>query len=453
MKKFLLLLSAVTLMLAACSKDEKSKILSSIPSETGYVLLFDLQNLNDDLGNKTEGDGKISLSNEFKTFLNNAFYQDGVQLAELLQSGKLAIDYSYGAVFENKNRPVATFYVTDTDKFIDGFGSYGSVDFSKEGDIWFSKDHYIAVAKSQVWMITYGQPFTADEILLLSKLDEKKSVLSKDYFKTISEKNDDIQFFTDIDSFFGTEERYMGVRFSLATILENVKYIAGSANFEKGKAVANAEFLDKNSKPCKMALQLDEVDVNKLNSMNSKGSVFFALNINSATLAPIFSQYESVLKSQLGNDSGLIAGLKNIDGTIGFSMNADPANGTAFDILIPFKSPDSASAVESFASQMFQGSGVTAEGNNLRISEGTSFGADFSSVSEKFKGSLGGVVISFKDFENAFSNEVAKYISNVILTFHKSGNVLQVKLTSDSKQGQNYLISLMQMSEAMKNKK
>lgn len=453
MKKFLFSIAAVLILFSSCSKDEKTKILTSIPENTSFVALVDLQKLGEGMGVTQESDGKIKVGKEMSQLVSS-LDSKGAETLQDIKNNKFSFQLTYAALFEDKGDTFVTFFVDDQQAFIDELSRLNdNTKFEKDAGVWLDNHKTMGVKDNQVWIRTNGgEPLKAGQIIRFSKLGEKDSFCSVEYAQTMIDGSDDVQLYADAKSvtdLLGSDA--ISAKMALATVFEDASYLTGSVNFTDGKIETKLRILDKNFKPTKLAIGLDEINPGMLDSFKGVGNVFFALNVNPGSIEKLVSQYQETLKSALMLDDALISSLKNLDGTIIGSIDA----GKGMEVIVPFKDAASAQAPADFLRQMGEGLTVNTENNLVVMKAGEPSGKPISSVASVFKNSYGGFVVSYNNDATELDKTVSEYVKQASLLIKKDGNGVELSLTVDTKPGRNALLSCIelrnQVEEMMKN--
>lgn len=447
MKQVFLCLSVFILLLSSCSKDDKSRLLTTIPSDTSFVALINLEKLNEDLGNKVSGSDKIETGKQFDEFLDSDMAGNQFFWRQF-KSNELSIKYGYAAIFENNGSNLLTFYVEDSRKFIETLSEADpDTEFGQEAGVWIDNSKTTAVFENQVWMrLSAGEPLQSARILTLARLKDKKSFSSVEYASEMCDKNDDVQLYFNIPALGEIQGvNGMGLNMLFATLFDDAKYLAGSANFKDGLATARLQVLNKDFKTASLALKFNEIDIEKLNSFNGKGSAFFALNLDPASVSKIVSEYAAMLRSSFMLDQSVLESLRNLDGTIVAAADLNGSvDGTPFSALISFDNAANSESATEFFRQFGGEFDVSTSGNLLLLSYGEPAGMPVSSVSSLFKGTCGGFVISLTGEGNDLTQGISSYFKQYSSLAKKDGAGLELEINIKSKPGQNFLLSLVE---------
>ena len=441
---------AIMLVLASCSKDDKTKILQTIPSDASVVTLVNLEKLNEDLGNSQKSDGKVELGKQFATALDNMGPQ-GTQLKKMLEDNEMGLRYSVAASFNDDGNMIMTFYVDDQDLFIKGMEKEDGSKYEKaKSGIWFNQAHNTAILNNQVWFTSGSEQLNTLKIAKYAKLKKDKSFLSVDYSSKMIDSDADVCFFGNLNAIFddlGSEA--MTYKMASSLLFDNAAYLAGFISFEKGKAVGSLQVLDKNYNPSPLAVASQEIDMQKLNSFPGKGNFFFALNINPQMVSQLLSQYGSILAVSLHVDTDKLDALKKIDGTIvaSFDISTVTTGRPNFGVMISFADPLAAQTASSIAGEIVGSSAqVQVINNMLYISAGVPEGSPISAVASKFKGTYGGIVYDGSSISSPELSSTVGFMPEMSFLLKKEDKGVRIDAEIKSKPDQNFLISFLEMS-------
>lgn len=433
MKKFAFGLVALLLVMAVgCRKDNSAGALPSIPSDTGFFGVINLQKLNENVGNKVEKDGDVKVSTDFSSILKN-FGKDGDQIRRLLSDNQGSVDFSMPlTIFEYKGSPVVTFFVSDEDRFQSYMKQEGHT-FSQKNGVLESEGTYF-VKDGQVWISKGGTTFTAQTVVYLLGLDEKESLAGVDYALELADGSYDIAGWLDIARLTSSQfTGNMGANMALNTVFDGAKYLPFTVKFDKNQANIEAKVLTSKFEPAKYLFKSNGVDMSLVESYQGRGNAFFAFSVDPAQVKQLIDQFGSMAAAGMKPMLDMIG---NIDGTIVGSASMDDKG---FGAMANFVSSDAAVQAQEVLNGFFPGGGADLSDTKLYFHGGTLEGESISNYASDLKGALWGVVYTGSYMTEHSGGEVDKCV--VKATAEGESCIITINIAT--KKGQNSLMSLL----------
>lgn len=435
MKKYAFGLMALFIALTiSCSKDSNSDILSTIPANTAYFAVVDLKEIQDNLGNTVEKDGKVKVDENFRKTIMGLPGNMG-EMVDLMENNDATIDFNnYLATFDYKGSQVMTFYVENPGKFRDYLKSKG-ITFSESKGVWESKENYF-MSGNQVWKTNGASTFTAQTVSYLTSLKEKESLQTNDYACGLLGKDAGIVGWVDISemmSMIGAQNFMLSM--AVNTLYENPKYIPFTVKFNEGNAQAEVYVINANFKPAKYLFKTLEVNMDQIRDYQGKGNVFFALSVDPAQIKQLSAQFGGMI----GEMGGLLDILAEINGTVvGSADNTSPES--SYGIEAKFSSPEAAMSAADMVMKLVPPAegAVELTGDKLYLHTHNLEGAGIEAFADEMKGSEFAMVMTAPQGSKGW-NEISK----IVVKFNRDGESTVLKLRMDTKPGQNALVSIL----------
>ena len=326
MKKFLFLPLFILMLLSSCGKESNNRILKTIPINTTYVVIVDLDQIMKDLGSQ-EQNGKLMFGPE----LSGALEQSGYTVSEILEKfANHGLDFSGSlAMFEYRGQSIFTCFSRDSEVTINSY----QTKFYTDGDIIYSNEG-IYLKDNQIWFDQHNV-LTPDIIRQFTELknNENASKLS-----SAIKGGAAINSFANIE-FISNILEYSSSWYSiLNTLFGNPSYVNLAVSFEEGKMTAELNFLTNEFKKPKFALKAPKINMKDINEYSGRGRLFYAFSLTNGEANEFFNSFFN----EYSSDNDFLESLQYIDGTIVGSIGPSSSGGSTFGLQIPFKKKDAA---------------------------------------------------------------------------------------------------------------
>lgn len=449
MKKCLFLLFAVVLLATGCSKrgfygeEARETLLSTIPAKSNFVALLDLETFNSALGNKY-GEGKVQTGQVFQNFCNQMMNASGQKFLTFLQENEAGVIFSSGAIFEREGKPIVTFFVDNNDAFVKYLEKNFGEKFNKENGVEVNGLRDTFIKDNQVWVAPHAGLQSKDIVVFLN-LKEEESYLSHNVSGQMVKSKDILAAVAnsqDLSSFLGNQA--LALSAALPMGFDGGKYLYLTVNATDGKVLADLTVLNDSFKPAPLALKLNKVDMQTINSFTGKGDALFAFAPNSQSISSLLDQFSGFGVMADNADRGL----RMLDGTIVGSMDLSTSSSNpALSLLFTFGdqySSQIAAVAPDFVNLIGQQLQPSVQGNHLMLSSNTPSNISNDNLKSRFNGSYGGWVISTGAMSANLGFNISEFITGASLLLLPNSNGIKLQFTIDTRKGQNALISLMQ---------
>lgn len=431
MKKITLYaLSLIVLILASCSNKVNEEILRTVPKDTPFFLIVDLEKTQSDLSQ----DGKALSNGGNKNQLFGMFGANGKDAADFLDSSKTGIDMdSQMVAFQYRNTSVLTFLLSDVDKFKDFIKEkYG--DWEETSGVFATKNNKVFLKNNQAWITGGTMAFNAAAVNDLLSLEEKNSLLDQKYVGNMVSSGSDICGLvnvTNVGSQFGGG---MATNLGLNLMFDDLTYFSFTVKFESGKAICEARPLNSVYESAKSVFKPVEIDLNTVNDYPGKGSMFMAAAIDSEQTKMMLEQFAPMA----GPLSEILEALKNVEGTVVGSSNGSGSE-SSLGLMFYFADSESAmKAADQFMEMMPpEEMAVELTGNKLYIHSHNLAGDGIADYSKYFKGNEFGIVM----LPNCFGQQ--NQIKLVTAMAHRDGDSMKILVEAETQQGVNSLVSFL----------
>lgn len=431
-------MAVIGLICSSCGNKNAGKLLESIPKNTQYLLIVNIEKITHSLGSDGEKEldkyiGSIRNSNRGKEKFDYVFSKE----SEADLSSPLML-------FELDNTSVITFSLKDADKFVSDFETAAGSKFRKVNGILGLEDNTAFVSGNQAWIAQDYPGINTEDIVSLTKLSKASSMASVEYTSEMIDSDADISMIVDLPALVQSNMN-LGASLWLNMAFEDPEYLAGYIVFEKGKIEGEVKVLDSKCRPAPFALRPSKIDTRALKDFPGKGNFFFATSYDPATLSKIIGQ----VKSLLPLPPAVIGAIENIDGNIVISgdINQQSDDVQQLCAMVTFKDNASAQTLAAYLQEMQPSSSAGPEysvtGNNLLIYTPNQEGESIESVADDFRGS--GMALSVKPDGNLgaspFNSDLLK---RILVKLVDTGDSSALKFTLTTLPGQNSLVSLLQ---------
>lgn len=439
MKKIALGLVALLLVIATGCRKDDSEVIATIPANTGFFAVVNIENINEKLGNTVSSDGDVKLNADLSALFDKMGIQ-GRELKLMLSDNQASIDYTLPvALFEYKGSSISTFFVTDPGQFREFFQKKG-VKFSESKGVWESEGK-VFLADNQVWISDGASTFTAQTVKYLQSLDEKDSLKGVEYAVKLAEEDSDIFGWADISkltsSVYGSGNTMASA--GLTTLFDDGKYVPFKLNFNDGNITADLKVLNSKYQPAPYLLKSAGINMEVLEQYQGKGDILFAVAVDPAQVQQLTAQFGPLLGAGM---KPLMDALGSIDGTIVGSMKS-ASIGPAFGIQTRFTSAEAASQAAAQIRNFLPTTegGVEVNGNQIYLHTSALEGKSVAALAPELKGAQWGIVLGGSEINQLSQGMLRKAVLKGVL----DGNSCVVSLRVDTKQGQNALKSLVEI--------
>lgn len=419
MKKVSFWVMVCLLLITASCKKNDSRMLSTIPADTPYVVVLNTEQI----GAKLIKDPKA---------LANIKGIDK-KVGEVFEKAAKIIDEKEPmAVFEYNNTPVVSVIIKSEDDFKQFAQEMEIGTLSNHSGVWVSNRGDVFMRDNQVWFTSGSTTFTDQSVRMLENLKEGKSLADQDEASELLSKDVDMCGLVGVDktlsSMGGNKQMSMGT----SLLFDNMEYVYFETKFDKSAINFTITPLDKNYKAAKCALPSAKIDMNTLKGYTGQGNLFMAMAIDPEFLKGIVSQYGSLM----GPYKGMFDILVNINGTIVASANTETDD---FGMMLNFNSPENAARGAEYVEDFMPIDRATAsiDGTKLYVHTEQQQGQPISSVADKFTGC-----------EFAFSWKLPQQLNypvkDIIVTGKREGNTLIFKGSLSTEPGANSLVRLLE---------
>lgn len=446
MKKTMMLLAALVMILTGCRKND-NEVLSTIPKDTGFVAVINVEKLNANLGNKMEN-GKPKFDEATKQ-LFSMMGSKGNDVAKAIENNEFSLDYTKSvAAFELKGNSIATFFVDDAGKFKAFVEKEGNTKFTTKGNVEYCDTENTYLIGNQVWVAQSYPAIDASDIESLTSLPEGDSLNDTEYASTLTDSNAEIEALVSFKYLAMAGGNNMVMNFGLNTAYDDATYMAASICFEEAKALCDIKILNSKFEIAKSNIKTQPISKGVVNSYEGKGNIFYAFAVTGDQLSAILKQYSNLV--QLPAD--VSSALGKLEGTIVGSMNSDNSSYDAepcFGLLAEFKDASSAQIVGDYIKSSLPLPQVVVEqtGNRVYVHSQTQRGSDISSVADVFNGCSVGVAISP---EGLIQDPKTAGLIKMIKLQSRPDSKEACVITIDTKKGQNALLSILQLAAEAK---
>ena len=446
MKKYgFLILGLMVLILASCSSRDCSKLLSTVPKNTTLLAILDVEKLADDLkGDSNENvdfDKLLELASGDKS-------EPNAMWSYILGKDSEADFGTPFIVFELNNAQVVTMALKNADKFRSAIEEKTGDKFVNSDGVWALTDNTVFVSGEQAWITSTYPEVHASDIAPLTRLNEAQSALSLDYAGKMMSKGSDIAVLVDLKS--ALQRQYgMSSGIWINTLFDSARYVSATVDFETAKAKGNVIILNEDFEPAKPAITPSPINMGQLSKFPGKGNLFYAMALDSETVGRILGQFKSVLPLPLE----LSESLAEIDGNIVVSASTLPGNGDTPSVALSvnFKSAEAAENAKNFllglAGSSFGELTATVDGTTLCLMSPEQKGSSISDVSSQFKNASFGMVFLSPAIPGADNSKAADLLKAINVKLLDSTDKAEIEFTVDTKEGQNALVSLLQIKK------
>lgn len=322
MKKLnLILCILLALVMAGCGSNasvDYEELLRTVPSNAGFVATVNLQSIIEKTGSKVSG-GKIEASPELLQILKSKGSADNAKL-DMILDGKSGVDPTVAVFFTDGSAMYMTGFLANSGDFEKAVEQESHQAWSQQGDIKVCGT--VAMKDNRYWTIIEGRSsIDAQEVAGYLALSEKQSFAGTDYAGHVSKGDRDIQGWCDIDGLVNIsrasfETRSM-VKMLTGTIFSDATFLTFDMNFEKGKAVFEANVLDGKGKPAKYNIPAKKLDTSVVEKIGGNTGMLLAMSVPKKLVEQIAEQ----TKGQMSVLSIMMGSLSCVDGTVAIALD------------------------------------------------------------------------------------------------------------------------------------
>lgn len=361
----------MVLALSSCSKDKKEvarDLLATVPATSPFVAVVDMEDIAEE-GSLTNAD---LASKELKKF-GYAFNYSEARVA---------------VMFKNGREYCMTFLVDNPGDFKKEIEKGGAV-FTREGEMEVARE--VAIIDKQVWMTLDDNMIPTSQIPDYPNLKKSQSWLSSDCERLLIDRDEEIAYVAKIfDCFDGTDA--LTGRMGSSLIFNDLTYIAGTADFEKGKLECDLKLLDSKFRDAKVLLPFGTINSDAIRRLGGTANGIAALGYSDQLGNKILDIVKKINPAFAGSMfTELSSALAN--GTIGVIAGSTPS---AFKGVVPITG-NNVTAITELVSNF--GANAVIEGNELVINPAVTVSGplDVSQYAAKFQGAAMGVVFNMDE--------------------------------------------------------
>lgn len=389
------------ILATSCSSDSAEQIkdlFATVPADAEIVAVCNIAESIKHSGGKIS-DGNVENADRIITLVagKDAALKKRLQWILSPESG---ISAEPAVCFFQGGAPVVEAYLSDADKFRKGYLSIEPGEWTevKSGKSSIFVKEGIGVCGNK---LIVGRNVNADYAGKLLGLSEVESFNSVDYSEKMTESDDDITLWGDIDRLLSFSSAGFAVktqiRLGLGMLFNNPKYLVGNANFDKKGVELETYILDNTLKPSKCELELSKIDPARVASLGGNANGIAAIAVS----GKLVKQIQDVASSAGGALPAMFSSiLSPLDGTIAIASEAassSPATylNDGFRMTISTNGKEDAQLAQTL--QAF--GAVDIEGKILNVSKG-SYGngaLSLQSTAEEFKDAWFGVAYKLQD--------------------------------------------------------
>ena len=431
MKRLFSILGVIMLLLTSCGGGGRDALLSTIPSDTRFCVVIDLNRMS----SKLDEQAKATL----KDFVDKAA-ANGKRGADLFGDDS-QVDFSVPMIlFEYHNSTLLTFRIKNEDKFRKSVEENDGVSFSNTGAILASDDDKIFIDGKQVWIsLAYPNPEAAD-IAVLSQLKKDDSVLGLECASQLG-SDDDISGLVNIDKSL-QDSWNRSYRMALNMAFDDPAFLVWHTDFKKDKMESEITVVNYKGKPAPFALKTSKINTDKLSKFTGRGNLFGAISLDSDLVRNLIKQIRGF--TSLAPDQEEM--LMSLDGNVAFSAYLNDVNSSPeyLTLMLTFKNKDAARKAADLMTDNFgnpEDMKIFTDDNRLYMMTAAQKGEQISSVISDFKNANIAIAIT-PEFGTAFNGSANQNFDGASLRLTDNGDGVKILIDLKSKGDSNSLSSL-----------
>lgn len=402
-KLLLPLLAVIAIIMNSCSSGESADagdLIATVPNDASLVAVANLKAIVEKADAKNLG-------------------TNPQELADILCNPENGVEPSVAVVFNVGYYTYVSGIAADPAKFKAAIEKKKGVKFTTEDGIDVGGN--FAVSANQYWMCIGNTSIDPCEVKHFTSLDKTQSFTSNKQSDALCKFDKDIVGWGNIAGLLNTanadfQQRAI-VQAVLQTAFEDASDLSFSVDFQKGKAVIEANILNTKGSLAKFLFPTETIDVKTVESAGTTTDALAAIAIPNKLITELIKQTSSKGVSMFDI---ILKSFSGVDGTTAVAFNE---NGSALSGVISTNGQNMAAITQLLAQRNVK---TVLDGNKIRISEGTLSGnSQVSELAAEFKGAMLGVATaSARDFIKGSNQAVA----GGAFTLRPSGNSLQARV-------------------------
>lgn len=421
-------------MLVGCSGNDSSSLLKSVPKDTGFLVVANIEKMHEKIGSD------VSLADSDLSNLGPSSGSMG-KLLKVVFDPKAGVDYNVPLiVFERKYSPVVTFMLSDKNAFEKTLAAKAGIKLMNEGGIKKSADNTVFISDKQVWLSPGYPELSKDDILLFKALGEKESVLSLQCAEKFLDSRANLSLLYSLSFLNGEEMLNPSYIMGLNFLFESPKYVEAHINFEKGAVKGTLNILDSKGSIANCTIKPVKINMKSLKDFNGRGNMFFAMGADPAIMALVSMGLQNV--PMVPRDA--VDAIKNLNGNIILAVDINGEEPGA-SVSLDFDNVEAAEKGRSLVASFLPEDkiGMSIAGNTLSaVYNDSQNGQPISDVASKFEGADIGIVV-VNHGNNAFRRFLPETVREFSLIGKSKGNALEFGLTLDTDPAQNSLLTIL----------
>lgn len=426
MKKttLLSLLALLIICFNSCKKEtvDVTHLLSTIPSSTSGVIVFNMEEMLKDAGCKVKGH-EITPGPEVTAMLNKTGAIKSSDF-KMLFDGDTGIEPKGAAIFYDSNRAFLTFALYDVNKFTQYVEQKKGDSFTNENGVKVCGN--VAVKDAQAWvLLTGGKKIDPDAIHSYASLSDNQSFLVTPMGEKLLVSEDDIRGWAMINVFtnelLSRGNRNM-VSLGLGIFFEDAESVRFSVEFSKGELEMEAQVLNSKGKPAKYLLPSEKVDTKVLEALGSNCDAMMAFTLNQKLIKK-FQQLGTSFGGAMFGDLGNM--FKNVEGTVGL-IGCSSDGEESFQGIVETKgevNQELRNTISRFLAPVSQ------DGKYLRFSKGEVNGnLPVAECADQLKGSCLGFVFDARAWDTSGYGDVPVAFKYMAVAFKPESGSLELEV-------------------------